>query len=71
MTSFATRGRGQPPARTYYRGPVMVNPAAQVGRSGEAGETAFAGSTEGEHAVGNEDCRCAQPTPPQTPERSD
>jgi hypothetical protein len=52
---------------SYAVGPGSIQRKASVDRSGEAGETALAGSTVGESAVPNEDSADAQPTQESTP----
>ena len=56
MITFATRGRGQPPAMRFYRGPVIVSPE-QDGAPATFGVTALAPPSGVEPASGLEQSR--------------
>ena len=60
MIHFTTRGKGQPPALMYYRGPVLVDPASAI----EAGTGETEGlDPKGESAVPKADAK----SPPKRP----
>lgn len=64
--TFATKGRGQPPARYFYRGPVKVNPAI-VGSDPKGEDASSAAPSEGSQSGLSDSEGIAQTTEDSTP----